>query len=64
MAKFRFESLAGRATDWKQFLETQKTGTPTRFTPRTESVEILNGVFKRYQQLVHMHEHFESVAIH
>ncbi len=64
MAKFRFESLAGHATDWKQFLETQKTGTPTRFTPRTESVEILNGVFERYQKLVHMHEQFESVAIH
>ena len=62
MAKFRSESLAGRATDWKQFLETQKTGTPTRFTPHTESVEILNGVFERYQKLVHMHGQLESVV--
>ena len=62
MAKFRSESLAGRATDWKQFLETQKTGTPTRFTPHTESVEILNGVFKRYQKLVRMHGQLESVV--
>ena len=62
MAKFRSESLAGRATDWKQFLETQKTGTPTRFTPHNESVAILNGVFKRYQKLVRMHGQLESVV--
>jgi len=63
MAKFRFESLAGRAAEWKQFLETQKTGTPTRFTPRVQSVETLNGVFERYQKLVHMHGQLGSAAI-
>ena len=62
MAKFRFESLAGRATDWTQFLETQTTGIPTRFTPHAQSVETLNGVFERYQKLVHMHGHLEAVT--
>ena len=62
MAKFRFESLAGRASDWTQFLENQKTGTPTQFTPHVQSVETLNGVFERYQKLVHMHGQLESVT--
>ena len=62
MAKFRFEALADRTTDWKQFLETQKTGKPTRFTPHHQSVEILNGVFGRYEKLVRMHGQFESVT--
>lgn len=62
MAKFRFESLAGRASNWTQFLENQKTGTPTQFTPHAKSVETLNGVFERYQKLVHMHGQLESVT--
>ena len=61
MAKFRFEVLADRATEWKQFLKTQKTGTTTRFTPHHQSVEILNGVFRRYEILVRMHGQLESV---
>ena len=62
MAKFRYESIAGRATDWTAFLETQQTGSPTRFSPHAKSVQTLNGVFDRYQKLVHMHGQLESVT--
>jgi sugar (pentulose or hexulose) kinase len=62
MAKFRYESIAGRATDWTAFLETQQTGSPTRFSPHAKSVQTLNGVFDRYQKLVHMQGQLESVT--
>ena len=62
MAKFRYESSAGRTTDWKTFLEAQQTGSPTRFSPHAKAVQTLNSVFDRYQKLVDMHGQLESVT--
>jgi sugar (pentulose or hexulose) kinase len=62
MAKFRHESIAGRTTDWKKFLEAQQTGSPTRFSPHAKAVQTLNSVFNRYEKLVRMHGQLEAVT--
>jgi len=62
MAKFRHESIAGRTTDWKKFLEAQQTGSPTQFSPHAKAVQTLNSVFNRYEKLVRMHGQLEAVT--
>ena len=62
LAKFRGETLAGRAPDWAGFLVSQPTGSPTRFTPEPAAVATLEKVFSRYRQLAEMHGQLERVA--
>ena len=62
MAKFRGESLSGKATDWVGFLASQQATTPLRFTPQEASVAVLAGVFQRYRQLVSLQRQLESVG--
>jgi len=42
MAKYRSLAIAGRAPDWAAFLTGHASGTPTRFTPRLQSVATLS----------------------
>jgi sugar (pentulose or hexulose) kinase len=60
MAKFRAETLAGRAPAWPAFLERHATGTPTRFTPRPQAAAALDRAFARHRKLVAIHEHLRA----
>ena len=62
LAKFRSDTLAGRATDWASFLAAQSAGSPTRFTPEPSGVATLSQVFDRYRHLVALHSQLESIA--
>jgi sugar (pentulose or hexulose) kinase len=62
LAKFRSDTLAGRATDWAGFLAAQSAGSPTRFTPEPSAVATLSQIFDRYRHLVALHSQLESVA--
>lgn len=63
LAKFRDDTLHGRAPDWAGFLASQQTGSPTRFTPQPAAVTTLNQVFGRYRQLVDLHSQLELTGI-
>lgn len=63
LAKFRDDTLHGRAPDWAGFLASQQTGSPTRFTPQPDAVTTLNQVFGRYRQLVGLHSQLELTGI-
>lgn len=63
LAKFRDDTLHGRAPDWAGFLASQQTGSPTRFTPQPAAVTTLNQVFGRYRQLVGLHSQLELTGI-
>ena len=63
LAKFRDDTLHGRAPDWASFLASQQTGSPTRFTPQPAAVATLNQVFGRYRQLVDLHSQLELTGI-
>lgn len=60
LARFRDDSLAGRAPDWATFLAGRRTGSPVRFMPRSGSVASLSGVFDRYRRLVALHGELEG----
>ena len=62
LAKFRGETLAGRATDWASFLASQQTESPTCFTPQPAAVATIEQVFSRYRRLVELHGRLEGVA--
>ena len=55
LAKYRDLALAGRVPDWAAFLADHATGTPTRFTPRAQSVATLSERYARHQRLVALH---------
>mgnify|MGYP003335437900 CR=1 FL=1 len=52
MARFRDESLAGKADGWAGFLAARRTGGSLRFTPRPGAVATLARVFGRYRELL------------
>ena len=55
MAKYRSLAIAGRAPDWAAFLTGHASGTPTRFTPRLQSVATLSDRYARHRRLVALH---------
>jgi sugar (pentulose or hexulose) kinase len=55
LARYRAESLAGRAPDWPEFLEGHAAGSPTRFTPRAAAAAILEQGYARHRRLVALH---------
>ncbi|MCE2726446.1 MAG: hypothetical protein LW698_06665 [Planctomycetaceae bacterium] len=63
MAKFRAETLAGKAATWPAFLQRHATGTPTRFTPRPQAAAALDRAFARHQRLLAIHAHLDA-AVH
>jgi len=63
LAKFRGETLAGRATDWASFLANQPTGSPVQFTPQPAAVHVLEHVFGRYRQLVNLQSQLELTGV-
>jgi sugar (pentulose or hexulose) kinase len=60
MAKFRAETLAGKAPAWPAFLRRHATGTPQRFTPRPQAAALLDRGFARHRKLVEIHEHLRA----
>jgi hypothetical protein len=62
MAKFRDETLAGRAPAWAEFLAGHQTDSHQRFLPRPESVATLAKVYDRYRRLVDLHGRLEAVG--
>jgi sugar (pentulose or hexulose) kinase len=63
MAKFRTETLAGKAAAWPAFLQRHATGTPTRFTPRPKAAAAFDRAFARHQRLVAIHGQLDA-AVH
>jgi hypothetical protein len=55
-AKYRDQSLAGKAADWPAFLEAHESGAPVRFTPRPAAAAILDRAYARHRRLVGLHE--------
>jgi len=55
MAKYRALAIAGHAPDWAAFLASHASGTPTRFTPRPQSVATLADRSARHRRLVALH---------
>jgi sugar (pentulose or hexulose) kinase len=62
MAKFRDETLAGRAPTWAEFLAGHQTDSHQRFMPRPASVATLAKVYDRYRRLVDLHGRLEAVG--
>ena len=62
MAKFRDETLAGRAPAWAEFLAGHQTDSHQRFLPRPASVATLARVYDRYRRLVDLHGAVESAV--
>ena len=62
MAKYRAESLAGKASDWATFLAGHASGTPTRFTPRPAATAAANRMYDRYRRLVALHGQLETAV--
>ena len=62
MAKFRDETLTGRAPEWAAFLAGQRTNSHQRFAPSPESVAALAQAFERYRRLVALHSAVESAV--
>jgi sugar (pentulose or hexulose) kinase len=55
-AKYRDQSLAGKAADWPAFLEAHESGAPVRFTPLPAAAAILDRAYARHRRLVGVHE--------
>ena len=62
MAKYRDQSLAGKASEWAAFLSRHASGTPLRFTPRSAATAAANLMFDRYRRLVALHEQLETAV--
>lgn len=63
MARFRDESIAGRAPDWAPFLDGRRTGAARQFQPQPAAVAALAGVYDRYRRLVGLHGSLETVGV-
>jgi sugar (pentulose or hexulose) kinase len=63
MAKFRAETLAGKAATWSAFLQRHATGSTTRFTPQPRAAAALDRGFARHRRLVAIHADLDA-AVH
>ncbi len=62
MAKFRAESVAGRAGGWQDFLERHASGTPTRFEPRPRAAAVFDKAFARHRRLLAVHGQLDAAV--
>ena len=62
MAKFRHETIAGKNSQWSEFLARYKTANQTSFSPDKEQTAAYESVYQRYKNLVAAHQAIDKAV--
>jgi sugar (pentulose or hexulose) kinase len=61
LAKYRRQTILGRAPEWAAFLAGHAQGSPRRFTPHAAAAAACGRAYARHRRLVALHEELERV---